>query len=246
MSSDQAQRSKDSTSVHLSVDSSEVQGFLEGLQDLKSSGVLCDVILKGADDASNGIPCHRAILSAHSSYFRSMFSAEWKESFQKEIPLQNISFNTLNTLVTYAYTLQICLDDDSVESVLVAALFFDFSPVAKLCWDFLESRLNASSCLQVYCLAHTHNNPHLANKAKALACQHFIIIAQSGEFLQLDGQQMVELAASDDLNVEHEDEVFEAVKRWSDHDQAGRKAQLSHVLQYIRVPFLSPKRLHNY
>ncbi|XP_055345165.1 kelch-like protein 40b [Paramacrobiotus metropolitanus] len=185
MSADQAQPSTDPASARPSVDSSVVQGFLEGLQELKSSGVLCDVILKGAEDSSTGIPCHRVVLIAHSGYFRSMFSTDWKESSQVEIPLQNISFNVL------------------------------------------------SNCLQVYCLAQTHNNPHLADKAKALACQNFVRIASSIEFLQLDGQQVIELTASDDLSVEHEDEVFEAVKRWSDYEQDGRKAQLSDVLQHI-------------
>ncbi|XP_055344419.1 kelch-like protein diablo [Paramacrobiotus metropolitanus] len=247
MSSDHMQPSTDSATVRPSVCSSVVQGFLDGLQDLKSSGVLCDVILKGAEDSAAGIPCHRVVLSAHSSYFRSMFSTDWKESSQAEIPLQNISFATLlNKLVTYAYTLQICLDDDTVESVLVAALFLDFSPVAKLCWDFLESRLDASSCLLVYSLAQTHNNPYLANKAEVLVCQHFVKIAHGVDFLQLDAEKVTELTASDDLCVEHEDEVLEAVKRWFDHDQTGRTAKLPNVLQYIRVPFLSVKRLENY
>ncbi|XP_055330480.1 kelch-like protein 3 [Paramacrobiotus metropolitanus] len=246
MSSEPVQPCTNSVNVCSFVDIATVQRFLDGLQDLKSSGVLCDVVLKGAEDLSAGIPCHRVVLCAQSSYFRSMFTSEWKESSQEEIRLRNIPTDTLKKLVNYAYTLQISLDADSIQSVLTAALFLDISPVAKLCWDFLENHLDVSSCLQVYSLARMHNNPHLADKAKVFAFRHFSHIARSVDFLRLDAEKVTELIGSDELCVDNEDEVFEAVKSWSDYDPAGRSAQQSDILQYIRVSFLSPKRLENY
>ncbi|XP_055347663.1 kelch-like protein diablo [Paramacrobiotus metropolitanus] len=246
MSSEQPQPCAESASVRSSVEGALTERLAIGLQELKSSGVLCDVVLKGAEESAVGIPCHRLVLSAQSSYFRTMFASDWKESAEKEIRLRNISSNTLQKLVDYAYTVMIPIDDGNVQPLLAAAIFFDFSPVATLCWNYLEEHMDVSSYLQVYSLAKMHNNPRLAEKTKGFVLHHFVKIAQSAEFLLVDAATIVELAASHDLCVESEDQVFEAVKRWCEYDQSGRQTQLSDVLQYIRVPFLSPRRLENY
>ncbi|XP_055347725.1 kelch-like protein diablo [Paramacrobiotus metropolitanus] len=246
MSSEQIQASAAPAGVRSSVAGAMTERLVIGLQEMKSSGVLCDVVLKGAEESAVGIPCHRLVLSAQSSYFRTMFASDWKESSEKVIQLRNIFCNTLQKLVDFVYTLQIVIGNDDVQSLLAAAIFLDFSPVVTLCWDFLEKHMDVSSYLQVYSLAKMHNNPRLAEKAKKLVVRHFVQIAQSSEFSLVDAETIVELAASDDLCAESEDEVFEAVKRWYEYDQTGRQAQLSDVLQYIRVPFLSPKRLESY
>ncbi|XP_055350725.1 kelch-like protein diablo [Paramacrobiotus metropolitanus] len=56
------------------------------------------------------------------------------------------------------------------------------------------------------------------------------------------GAQFVMLAAliaSDEVKVNSEDEVLEAVLRWLDYDRPGRQLHLLTVLQTIRAPFLS-------
>ncbi|XP_055347726.1 kelch-like protein 12 [Paramacrobiotus metropolitanus] len=246
MSSGQTQPCGESASVRSSVEGAMTGRLAVGLQEMKSSGVFCDVVLKGAEESAAGIPCHRLVLSAQSSYFRTMFASDWKESSEKEIQLHNIPSNTLRKLVDYAYALPVLIDHDSIQPLLAAAIFLDFPHVATLCWDFLEKHMDVSSYLQVSSLAKMHNNARLAEKTRSLILRHFVKIAQSTEFLLVDAETIMELAASDDLRVESEDEVFEAVKRWFDYDHTGRHAQLSDVLQYIRVPFLSPKRLEDY
>ncbi|XP_055335963.1 kelch-like protein diablo [Paramacrobiotus metropolitanus] len=222
------------------------EGFLRVLEDLKSTRTLCDVVLKGSENGADGIPCHRVVLCAHSSYFRTMFTSEWKEKFQSEIQLKNIPGGTLSELIHFAYTMEIRIDEENVQHVLTAALFLDIVPVAKMCWDFLEHHLDTSNCLMVHCLAEKHKNPGLAEKAKALVLRRFFHVSQSADFLLVNAQKIVELVASDALHVEKEDEVLQAVKRWFDHDPAGRKAHFSDILQFIRVTFLDPKCLEEY
>ncbi|XP_055347690.1 kelch-like protein 21 [Paramacrobiotus metropolitanus] len=199
MSSEQTQLSAESASVRSSVEGAFTERLAVGLQELKSGAVLCDVVLKGAEESDVGIPYHRVVLSAQSSYFRTMFASDWKESSQQEIQLHNIPGNTLRKLVDFAYTGQIPVDGDDVQSLLAAAIFLDFSPVAALCWDVLEKHMDVSSYLQAYLLAKLHNNPRLAEKTKRLVLHHFVQIAQSAEFKLVNAETIIELAVSDDL-----------------------------------------------
>lgn len=58
--------------------------------------------------------------------------------------------------------------------------------------------------------------------------------------------QVIDLISSDDLNIEHEEIVFDAVVRWLNHDSTERGSQFSEVLQYVRLPLLSPYFLEDF
>ncbi|XP_055330444.1 kelch-like protein 23 [Paramacrobiotus metropolitanus] len=137
--------------------------FFGQLRDVQMAGHLCDVVLKGCEDTCTGIPCHRLVLCACSSYFRSMFTSDWRESPPTGIQLNNIQSNTLQELVRYAYSMEITINEENVYPVLTAALFLDISSVSKLCWRFVENHMTITNCLTVYCLADLHNNPQLAS-----------------------------------------------------------------------------------
>ncbi|XP_055353257.1 kelch-like protein 17 [Paramacrobiotus metropolitanus] len=213
---------------------------LRGLHDLQSTGTLCDVVLKGSEGYAAGIPCHRNILIVHSAFFRAAFTgADWKESSQKVFPLHHIDTQTLKELVEYAYTLEISLNGDNVAPVLIAAQFLQMTPVARLCWEYVEKHMCLSNCLAVYALASQHHNPRLAYTALDLVHSNFPRFAQSQEFLQMNEQQLIALIASDEVEVFCEDEVWEAVLRWLEYDRPGRLEHVPAVLQMVRAAFLS-------
>ncbi|XP_055335844.1 kelch-like protein 3 isoform X2 [Paramacrobiotus metropolitanus] len=149
-------------------------------------------------------------------------------------------------LISYSYTMEISIHDENVQHVLTAALFLNIAPVAQMCWDFVERHLDASSCLLVHCMAEKHNNHDLAEKSRTIVLRHFVPVSQSVDFLLVDAEKISELIECDALHVEKEDEVFHAVKRWFDHDPAGRKQHLSDIMQFVRVTFLDPQCLEEY
>ncbi|XP_055329931.1 kelch-like protein 8 [Paramacrobiotus metropolitanus] len=172
-----------------------VHGYLAAelvrqLRDLQSTGMFCDVVLKGSEKSAVGIPCHRAVLSAHSVYFRAAFTENWKDSTQPVFQLHNIDSRTLNELVKYFYTLDIKLNNDNVESILIAAQFLQMTPLAELCWEHVDKHMQRSDSLAVYILASQHDNPDLAEKTLEDVWRHFPTFAQCQDFLQMDAQQV--------------------------------------------------------
>lgn len=66
---------------------------------------------------------------------------------------------------------------------------------------------------------------------------------ESQEFQIITGNQLVELFASDDLNVNSEEEVFGAMERWVQFDCETRKPFVSKLLENVRLPLMSCKFL---
>ncbi|XP_055329936.1 kelch-like protein 3 [Paramacrobiotus metropolitanus] len=213
--------------------------FLRGLREQQLTGTLCDVVLKGCEESALGIPCHRNVLSVHSAYFRAVFTHDWKDSAEPVFQLRNIDSHTLNELVQYAYTLDVDLNDDNVERIVIAAQFLQMGELELMSWDYVEQHMRVSNYLAVHTPASNHHHPRLATAALELIHLHFLQVAQSQDFLELDAQQLIALLASDNVDVFSEDQVFEAVRRWLDHDRPERLEHAAAVLQMVRVAFLS-------
>lgn len=59
------------------------------------------------------------------------------------------------------------------------------------------------------------------------------------EFLALHADQLATLLKSDDLNVVTEENVFESLMTWVQHDSENRKQHLPTLLKLIKLPLLS-------
>ncbi|XP_055353939.1 kelch-like protein 4 [Paramacrobiotus metropolitanus] len=222
--------------------------FRRELQNLRTSDILCDVVLKGAEDGCLGIPCHRNILSLHSSYFRSMFLSGMKESTEKVIQMRNISTSDLSELVDYCYMADLLITESNVQSLLIAASFLDIPAVVKACWKFMEDHMHIKNCLMLYCFASAEapKNPAMADAAKAFVVKHFVGISGEPEFLELPKNTIIDLIRSDDLYVTREDDVLLAVLRWLHHDLGQRRKEFWEILRYIRSSYLGPQGSDDY
>lgn len=63
------------------------------------------------------------------------------------------------------------------------------------------------------------------------------------EFLTLDVEDFGQILASDDLNVNTEEEVFDILIKWIQYDEINRKQHISYLLHFLRLPLLNPNYL---
>ena len=101
------------------------------------SRVLCDIRV---NISGHVIDAHRIILAACSEYFRAMFTNGMIEASQQEVTLMepNIDMDTLSILVEFAYTGEIHVTQDNVQSLLVAAMFLEMRHVIESCTLYME------------------------------------------------------------------------------------------------------------
>ena len=207
---------------------------------MRKSRDLCDVVLI-VDGVQ--VHAHRIVLSSLSPYFKAMFTGDMAESKQREITINGIDAETLESIIDYAYTANIKITEDNVQLLLPAASILQFEEIRQVCSNFMLHRLSTENCLGVRVFAEIHGCSQLESAASVFSQSHFPEVSKKDEFLTCTVEQLKELVAKDQLNVEGEFEVFEALINWIEQDKENRQKHISDLVRQVRLPLLSVKEL---
>lgn len=120
---------------------------------------------------------------------------------------------------------------------------FQVPNVVEACCAFLERQLDPTNAIGIVNFAEQHGCTMLKQKANQFIERHFTQICQEEEFLQLSAIQLVNLIMKDELNVQEEREVYNAVLKWVKYDEDNRYPKMEHILYAVRCQFLTPKFL---
>jgi len=161
---------------------------------------------------------------------------EMAERNKSVITLHDLDINALNLLVDYAYTGQICITEENVQSLLPAASLLQISSVREACCKFLLRQLHPSNCLGIRSFADAHSCEELHITSHRYALENFQEVALTEEFLLLPFVEVQNLIASNQLNITNEESVYNAVMRWVKHDLKLREQHFGDLLQHVRLP----------
>lgn len=210
---------------------------LRRLSGLQRQGIMIDVIIKIEDEE---FYAHRNILSASSDYFFAMFNGNMKERHAREITISGVDKESMRTILNFIYTGEIVLDWNNVESILQSANLMLVQSVKDACSRFLESRLHVKNCIGIQGLAETYACHKLYGITNNFIFQNFSNVAEGEEFLNLNKKQVEVLFESDDISVENEEKVYEALLGWINYDLENRKQFFAELMEHIRLPLVSP------
>lgn len=68
-------------------------------------------------------------------------------------------------------------------------------------------------------------------------------VIKNQEFLELNESQLINLLSNDDLNVSSEEDIFNALMSWVNHDLPNRKQYIGNLISYVKLPLLEPSFL---
>jgi hypothetical protein len=196
---------------------------LDVLQQMRKSKELTDVTLAAGDVE---VAAHKNVLAACSPYFFAMFTGFMEEKTKDRIALKDVDPEALVTLVDYAYTAKVEVNEDNVQPLLQAANLLQLVDVTDACCQFLHSQLHPSNCLGIRAFADLHGCAELKEQAEKYAETHFAEVLDCDEFLALQVDQVRELICSDTITVPSEEKVYESVLMWVRHDADGRRCHL--------------------
>ncbi|XP_030648065.1 kelch-like protein 24 [Chanos chanos] len=217
--------------------SSYAENILQILNMYRKSGIFTDIVLQ-VDGCE--FPCHRAVLSASSPYFHTMFNSQMLESTQSVIQIQVLSRVAMEDLLNFLYEGRVDLNEDNVETVYQAADFLGVSVLCNACIQFLEKRVNHSNCLGIMDFASSYLLRNLAETCQNLLNKDFVKVYKHKEFLRLPKERIVELLMSEQLQIQREEVLVEAVLKWVHHEPSDRKAALRELLELVRLPLVDP------
>uniref|UniRef100_A0A1A8HSR0 Kelch-like 40b n=2 Tax=Nothobranchius kuhntae TaxID=321403 RepID=A0A1A8HSR0_NOTKU len=212
----------------------------DGLYDLLESDKLIDCVLKIKDKE---FPCHRLVLCACSSYFRSIFLSDLEESKKREIVLEDVEPGVMGLILKYLYTSKINVTEQNVQDIFAVANMYQIPSIFTVCVSFLQKRLSISNCLAVFRLGLMLDCPRLAVSARNYAVERFQLISRDEDFLQLRPSELAAILTNDNLNVETEEVVFGALMNWVSRDTENRLKELPDLLDCVRLRLVTDEFL---
>ena len=101
----------------------------------RNQGRFNDVTIQSANAS---IPAHRMVLSCYCLFFDHIFATETNNQVNGSIvDIPDVDGKSLEVLIEYIYTGQICIDSNNVFDILAAAHHLELDEVKEFCFEFL-------------------------------------------------------------------------------------------------------------
>uniref|UniRef100_A0AAY4DLA2 BTB domain-containing protein n=1 Tax=Denticeps clupeoides TaxID=299321 RepID=A0AAY4DLA2_9TELE len=221
---------------------SHAEQVLQILNLYRQSGSFTDVVLQVEEKE---FPCHRAVLSASSSYFRTMFSSQLQEQHQHLVQMNGISSTALEVVLNFMYEGLMNINEGNVAMVFQTADLLDVTVLRKVCIQFLEKQVDHSNCLGLMDFASFYTLTPLAEQCQKMLFQNFTQVYQHEEFTSLPKDRVKKLLSSEQMQVQSEEVLVKAVLKWVHHKPTSRKGELKELLELVHLPLLDPVFLLN-
>ncbi|KAH7960324.1 hypothetical protein HPB49_018721 [Dermacentor silvarum] len=191
---------------------------------------------------------HRGFLCALSPVFQALFCVDY--GGRRDVLLHDVTASTMDALFGYHYLDKLLIDEENVTEVLAAADMLLMDEVRSLCLNYMLRNMDIENCLGMATLARWYHCPNFSHAVLSYVREHFdqatiraLHSAQvwrtSDEFPEVSEGLLVELLASNELNVRNEADLLQAIVRWSSVRNASSAseagADLSRLLQSVRV-----------
>lgn len=216
---------------------SYVSELAHEINQLRLEKTLCDVILvvEGAEFSA-----HKTVLAASSTFFNNLFTVNMKEKEELRIEIGGLRASDMEDLLVYLYTGRIEITESNAWDVIASANYLLVPTLKELGSNFLEEKLSVSNCLSTYKFAEAYDCFELTKASHDFVMKHFITVSLTEEFLTLNTDELDRFLSSDELKVEAETEVYEALLRWYKHDEEGRRSEFGKLFKHIRLLSLPP------
>ncbi|XP_015250640.1 PREDICTED: kelch repeat and BTB domain-containing protein 4 [Cyprinodon variegatus] len=170
---------------------------------------------------------HRLVLSAQSSFFRSMFTSNLKESHNRSIELKDVSASVFQLLIDYIYHGTIKLRVEELQDTYEMADMYQLTALFEECSRFLSRTVEVKNCLQVMWLADRHSDQELYTAAKQCAKIHLAQLHQTEEYLNLPLCLLLDIIKD---GVPSSQNPTTAIESWINHNKVERE-EFSCLLQ---------------
>jgi len=190
---------------------------------------------------------HGELLGTVSPFFKGKLEELQKAIRDNSVPatlvFENVNPKYMKIFLLYAYTgdLWTHLEGDGEEkkplelhhdliSVFKTASYFSYGALVELCVKLIKSTLITENALIIYKSATTAGHEQLATHALTFICKNFHLLFEQEEFEYLPAKCVKDILKQDDLWVEKEVHVFNALLRWGETECLRQNGDLKNVL----------------
>ena len=201
-------------------------------KDRKGNQEFCDATIAVESRTFN---VHKCIVAASSVFFRKMFSAKMKETYESKATILTISAETMEVVLDYIYTSRLDLNDEIVYDVLCAADYLQLQSIKNTCSVYLKENISKDNCFMMWSFAKMYNMSNLTLLTEMYISAHFNLLLQQDDYKQLNANNFKDYLALKNSNTKEVD-LYHAVIKWVQHDEVKRTEQLREVFPQINLP----------
>ena len=192
------------------------------------AGLFNDVFIQAGTES---IPANKMVLSCYSKFFEAMFLVEFKEKYQDCVEIKQCDGKSVKTIIQYIYTGCVNIYEDNVMELLATADFLQMHDIKGFCFDYLESAINVTNCIDIFRASSLYRNQSSLQKAYQLINDNFDVIKNLENFKELSKTEFLSLLSKLNPEKVQESSIYTAVINWIRQDE-NRK-------QYFTTLFLS-------
>lgn len=226
------------------------------LQHLKDTKSFTDVALASEDGRIESV--HLCVISPLSSrlyeYVRDKMdqpdTPRWQNptnpnNEMAKVIVPGMSGHVLKVIIDCAYTGYISSSSDGIWDILKAAEEYQMKDVIQACCTYLIYQMNIENVVDLLYLGHKYQHKLRTAAWNMLKSDFMRIVRQSTGYDKLNVNHLENLLDDDELNIEREDMVWEAIKRWTMADMETRSGLVHRLLKTLRYARVNQRFLYD-
>nr|VZI47831.1 unnamed protein product [Spirometra erinaceieuropaei] len=181
------------------------------LNEIRTSGELKELVIEVKHGAI--LNAHRIILAARIPSLRAALSgALGKDNSVLKWP--TVPLNLANSLLQYVYTGQLEVTQTNAMGIVMFAKMMRLSNLENWGVQFMTNRVNLENLATTWDFARSSNMGSLMETCINLMQAQFMSFVSSDLFVRLPADTVLTLMQNDNLSVDSEEDVFEAISSW--------------------------------
>ena len=183
---------------------------------------------------------HRSVLSQASSFFEKLLDSDMKESNEGVIRLEIVSEFQMADILEFIYTGSVQIStQENAENLFQLADYLLLSDLKAFAGKCLEEHITTTNCVSIYFLAEKYLCQDLIASCRKFIHSNFSSVAAADDFLNLTSVEVENWISSDEIVIDAEENVFELVLRWIDHDKSQRRVKFRDLFRHVRLTCIS-------
>ena len=158
----------------------------------------------------------------------------------------DVPFIALADVIGYIYSAKVTVQRQNAVVLLRAACTYEMPALAKVCCEWLISKLHTYDVVGLLCLCRELDSEYTKNlegESKNRIITNFSELSAEDEFYALSYEDLKEIIQYDSLDIEDEQDVVDVVMRWIGHAEETRLPYLDQLLSCVRLMHTSTEFL---
>ncbi len=129
---------------------------------------------------------------------------------------------------------------ENAENLIATADYLLLSNLKTIAGKFFAQHLNTENCISIYySIAKLYLCEELIASARKFINSNFTAVAASLEFLNLPSHEVEKWISSDEIVIDAEENVYEFILRWIDHNKSERSVKFGELFRHVRLTTIS-------